>query len=370
MTETTRTNLNPHETPDNPQWNFIRQVLIVLALIALFALVSVWLWYGADVILLIFAGLLLGIFLRSLSGLLSRHTTLSNNWALTFVLVLIVGLITLGVWLLAPSIERQFYELSDQLPAIYERAREQLSQYPLGRSIVEKMPSAQQFVLGRQSANVFGRVTGMFSTALDIVVNILIVLMTAVYFAFTLSSYKEGAIKLVPKKSEKRAREIISSVHYTLKNFLLGISASMTINGILTFSGLWLLGIPFAIPLGIIAGLMSFIPNIGPIIAGVPAVLIALSQSPVTALYVLILYLAVQNLDGLLITPLIQKKAVSIPPVMIIAAQLLMAVMFGFLGLLLAVPFVAVIAVLVRMIYIEDILDRKIEIKGEKNVES
>ncbi|MGI8670701.1 MAG: AI-2E family transporter, partial [Aridibacter sp.] len=143
------------------------------------------------------------------------------------------------------------------------------------------------------------------------------------------------------------------------------ISGSMTINGILTFLGLWFLGIPFAIPLGIIAGLMSFIPNIGPLIAGFPAVIIALSLSPTQALYVSILYLAVQNLDGFLITPLIQKRAVSIPPVLIIAAQLLLAVIFGFLGLLLAVPLVAIVFVMVKMIYVEDILDRQVEIKGD-----
>jgi predicted PurR-regulated permease PerM len=139
----------------------------------------------------------------------------------------------------------------------------------------------------------------------------------------------------------------------------------MAINGTLTALGLWLLGVPFAIPLGIIAGLLTFIPNIEPFIAGVPAVLIALSQSPTQALYVLILYHAVQKLDGFVITPLIQQKAVSVPPVLVIASQLLLAVIFGFPGLLLAVPLIAIGFVLVKMIYVEDILDRRVEVKGE-----
>jgi len=126
------------------------------------------------------------------------------------------------------------------------------------------------------------------------------------------------------------------------------------------------LGIPFAIPLGIITALLNFIPNIGPIIAGVPAVLIALSQSPTQAIYVFILYLAAQNLDGFVITPLIQQRAVFIPPVLLIASQLLFAVVFGFLGLLLAVPLVAVVFVAVKMIYVEDILGRRVEVKGER----
>ena len=102
-------------------------------------------------------------------------------------------------------------------------------------------------------------------------------------------------------------------MEFTLRRFLLGIAGTMTFNGIFTATGLWLLGIPFAIPLGIITALLNFIPNIGPIIAGVPAVLIALSQSPTQAIYVFILYLAAQNLDGFVITPMIQQRAVSIP---------------------------------------------------------
>ncbi len=365
MAEIVQTHHISQESANEPRTshrNFIQKILIILV----FAFILVVSWQGAEVILLVFAGFLLAVFFRSLSETLSKYTPLPHSLALTVVLLSIVGLIALGVWFLAPSVEKQFLDLTDQLPAVYEQAQRQLSQYPLGRKLVEKMPPPSQFVFGSKSANVFGRITGMFSTLFDVVVNILIILITAVYFAFSQHLYKEGIIKLVPKKREKRAREILAVIHSTLKSFLLGISGSMTVNGVLTFLGLWFLGVPFAIPLGIIAGLMSFIPNIGPLIAGFPAVIIALAQSPWQALYVLLLYLAVQNLDGFIITPLIQKRAVSIPPVLIIASQLLLAVIFGFLGLLLAVPLVAVVFVMVKMIYVEDILDRKVEIKGEE----
>ncbi len=348
--------------PRTKHRDFIQKILIII----LFALILAVFWQGAEVILLVFAGFLLAVFFRSLSETLSKYTPLPHSLALATVLLSIVGLIALSVWFLAPSVERQFSDLTDQLPAVYEQAQRQLSQYPLGRKLVEKMPPPSQFVLGGKSANTFGRITGMFSTLLDVIVNILIILMTAVYFAFSQHLYKEGIIKLVPKKREERAREILAVIHSTLKSFLLGISASMAINGTLTFLGLWFLGVPFAIPLGIIAGLMSFIPNIGPLIAAAPAVVIALAQSPGQALYVSILYLAVQNLDGFIVSPLIQKRAVSIPPVLIIASQLLLAVIFGFLGLLLALPLVAAVFVMVKMIYVEDILDRKVEIKGEE----
>ena len=353
------------QNSQNSHRNFIEKILIII----LFAAILLILWHGAEVFLLVFAGLLLAVFLRSLSDSLSNRTPLSENWSLIFVLLAIVIVVTLGVWFLAPSVQTQFEDLSDQLPAVYEMAKDQLAQFPLGEKIVEQMPTAQEFVLGRKSGSIFGRVTGMFSTILDAFANILIVLMTAIYFAFNPNHYKKGLLKLIPKKHEKRTRETLAAVHYALRKFLLGISGSMTINGTLTFLGLYFLGIPFAIPLGIIAGLLSFVPNIGPLIAGFPAVIMALAQSPTQAVYVMILYLAVQNLDGFVITPLIQQHAVSIPPVLIITAQLLLAVIFGFLGLLLAVPLVAAVFVIVKMLYVEDFLNRNVEIKGEEKME-
>lgn len=368
MTETTETYPKPQEPTEDSssmRQSFVRRVLIVIGLVVLSVLILSVLWLGLEIFLLVFAGLLLGIFLRSLSEFLSRHTPSSETWSVAIVLLAIIGLIAFGAWLLSDSMQRQFEELSEELPIAFEQVRGQISRYPLGRLIVEQMPSAQQFV-GGQSTNVFGRVTGFVSTAFDIVVNVLIVLITAVYFAYNPKLYSEGIVKLVPQSRERRAREILETMEYTLRRFLLGISASMVINGTLTFLGLWFLGIPFAIPLAIIAGLLTFIPNIGPYIAGIPAVLIAFSLSPSQALYVLILYLVVQNLDGLVISPLIQQRAVSMPPVLVIASQLLLALMFGFLGLLLAVPIVAVIFVLVKMIYVEDILGRRVEVKGER----
>ncbi len=368
MTEVPDIYPKPTESNDNsrlPNKNFIWRVLIVIGLVVLSVLILGLLWYGAEIILLVFAGLLLGIFLRSLGDFLSRHTPLSENWALIVVLVTIIGLIALGMWLLSDSMQRQFAELSENLPAAFEKARGQISQYPLGRRIVEQLPSAQQVVAGRQSTSVFGRITGLFSTAFDVVVNVLVVLITALYFAFNPKLYSEGMVKLVPKNREKRVREILSTMEFTLRRFLLGIAGTMTFNGMFTATGLWLLGIPFAIPLGIITALLNFIPNIGPVIAGVAAVIIAFSQSPTQAIYVFILYLIAQNLDGFVITPLIQQRAVSIPPVLLIASQLLFAVVFGFLGLLLAVPLVAVVFVAVKMIYVEDVLGRRVEVKGE-----
>ncbi len=343
---------------------FTRKITVALGIFVAFAALAIVLWQGAEVFLLIFAGFLLAVFLRSLSEYLSEKTSLSGGWSLAVVLFGIFGLMALGSWLLSDSVQTELDQLSEELPAAFERARDTISQYPIGRRLVRQIPSPQEMMVG-QTGNLFGRITGFFSTALNAVMNVLVILIVGIYFASSPQIYREGFINLVPQKGEKRAREILSTVEFTLRRFLLGIGGSMVINGTITAVGLWLLGIPFAIPLGIITGLLNFIPNIGPILGSAPAVLIAFSNSPTSALYVAALYLAVQNVDGFVTTPLIQQRAVSLPPVLVIGSQLLLAALFGFLGLLLAVPLVAAVFVLVKMIYVEDILGKRIEVKGE-----
>ena len=127
----------------------------------------------------------------------------------------------------------------------------------------------------------------------------------------------------------------------------------MLANGILTSIGLWLLDIPFALTLGLIAGVLNFVPNLGPIIASIPAILIGLTQSPSQAIYVGILYLALQAADGYIFTPLVQQQAVNLPPALTITAQLLMGVLLGPWGLVLATPLVAASIVFIDKLYVE-----------------
>ena len=135
----------------------------------------------------------------------------------------------------------------------------------------------------------------------------------------------------------------------------------MIIIGVLTAVGLWLLGVPLALTLGLLAALLTFIPNIGPILAVVPAALLALLQSPTRALYVVLLYLGIQTVESYLLTPLMQKRTVSLPPALTIFAQVLMGILVGRIGLVLATPLTAALFVLVKMLYVEDILGDSIE---------
>lgn len=130
----------------------------------------------------------------------------------------------------------------------------------------------------------------------------------------------------------------------------------MIVIGVLTAIGLWLLGVPMAVTLALIAALLTFIPNIGPILAVVPAALLALLQSPMQVVYVCLLYFGIQTFESYLLTPLVQRRTVSLPPALTIFAQVLAAVLLGGLALSLATPMAAALVVLVRMLYLEDVL--------------
>lgn len=347
---------------------FIYRVWFTIGAVILAGLLLILLWQGTEVILLVFGGLLLAVFLDSVSSWISEKISLSKNWSLAMVLLILAGLTVFGGWFFLTSLQAQFAELLEKLPQAVGQIREYLSQSDIGRRILEQMPTMQD--INRQSSNLFGRITGYFSTFLGMLVNVLVVISVGIYFAFNPNTYYRGILRLIPDSRQQRAEEILDVIGFTLGRWLIGRLTVMTINGCVTALGLWLLGVPLPIPLGILTALLNFVPNIGPVIASVPAILLALMQSPATALYVAIFYLLLQGLEGYILTPIIQKRAISIPPVLVISAQLFLGILFGFLGVLLAVPLLAVFSVLVRMIYIEDVLGREVEFEGLERAEA
>lgn len=165
-----------------------------------------------------------------------------------------------------------------------------------------------------------------------------------------------GLLKLIPLGYRPRAAEVLDESGSTLRAWLLAKLLEMLLIGVLTTLGLWLLGIQLALVLGLIAGLLSFIPNIGPVLAVIPALLLASLEGGRTVLYVAALYLFIQALESYVFTPWMQQRIVSVPPALTIAVQLLFGLLAGTLGLLLATPLAAVGMVLVRMLYVEDLL--------------
>ena len=335
---------------------FARRVCVAVAIATLAVLVLALLWAATDVLLLVFAAILVACFLRGLADLFSRFTRVPIGWSLAMVVLALLGAMTGAVWLLAPHVAAQVDDLSRGVAQSVQQLHAYLAQYEWGRRILAQMPQAAELA---QRGNLLGRVTGIFSSTLGFVANTVLVAFIGLYLAVAPGTYVTGALRLFPQQRRARMGQVLEAVGETLRRWLVGRAILMVVNGVLTAIGLWVLGIPLALTLALIAGLLNFVPNIGPIIAAVPAVLIAWTVGPMHALYVLCLYVFLQSLDGYVFTPLVQQRTVSLAPALTITAQLLFGVLAGTMGLLFATPITAAAIVLVQKLYLEDVLDEQ-----------
>jgi predicted PurR-regulated permease PerM len=344
-----------------PTEAFRRRILVgALIVIALIVLLY-FLWQAVYVLLLIFAGVLLAVLLRSMARGVSRLTRLPVGWSLAIVVVVLLGLFALAGWLTAAPILRQFEQLVQKLPESVESLKARLRQHALGNVIVGAAPTTQEIEAGAAGGAAPARVRGMLTNVFNVAVAIIVIAFVGVYLAAEPEMYTNGILRLVPHAYRPKGAEILAALGYTLQWWLIGQGITMIIIGVLTAAGLWAIGIPLWFVIGLLAALFNFIPNFGPLISMVPAVLLALAISPTKAIWVVMLYIVAQNLEGNVITPLIQRRAVLLPPALTIVSQVLLGVTVGALGVLVAAPLMAAVMVLVKMLYVEQTLGDEVE---------
>jgi predicted PurR-regulated permease PerM len=349
---------------------FVGRVLVTIGFVVLTALLLILLYYTLDVILLIFAASLIAIFLRGLAEIIGRFVPLKEGWLVLIVAVLLVAILAGAVTFLAPDVAEQMRHLREELPKSAREAAAYISQFGWGRALLDQLPGIDHIRENVGTSELLRGVGGFFSSTVGAIGNFFIVILLAIYLASEPRFYVEGFKKLFPIERRERVSEVMDSIGATLEWWLIGKVASMLFIGILTWIGLSILGVPLALTLGLLAGLLSFIPNFGPIISAIPALLLAFIESPVTAVYVLGLYIGVQLIESNIVTPLVERETVELPPALTIVFQLALAVLVGGLGLILATPLLAAIMVIVQMVYVEDILgDRDVEVE-EKGIES
>ncbi len=336
-----------------------------LAILLLFFLVL--LWKAVPVLLLLFAGVLIAVALRFMSDSFSRLTRIPPRWSLAIVLVVLVVGIGVGGYLMAPSIYAQTSELAKDLRESVSTLEEGLRSTPVGQFVLSRIRGLEDAV--GDSSDIWGRAAGMFTTTFGAIGGLFLTLAVGVFLAFDPALYRRGILRLVPLQKRSRAGEILDRLAYVLRWWIVGQLISMVFLAVSTWLILWILGVPLALVLALLAGLLTFIPYLGPIIAAVPIVLVAFVESPTLAMYVLIAYLVIQNLEGNVLIPIIMQRTVELPPVLTIVAQVLLGGIFGFTGILLATPLMAVGLELIKMIYVEDVLRDDFEQPVERPVE-
>lgn len=312
------------------------------------------LYFALDLLLLLFAGVLLAIFLRSLAGWVASRTGLSIRWSLTATVIVLLGSAIAVGWLYAPQLAEQSDTLTQTLPTAFSDLTSWLRQYTWGQWIID------QFASGASNGDVAGKATTALSTLTHGVVAAIVILFSGLYLAAEPTPYIRGLLRLVPRGRRRRAAETLYATGHVLRWWLLGQALAMAVVGLAMGIGLAIIGVQLAFLLGVLAGLFEFVPFLGPMLALGPALLLALANGTEQALYVLVLYAAVQTCEGYVLTPLVQRKAVSLPPVVTITAQVGLSWVAGPIGLLVAVPLTAVVLVSVQMLYVEDRLGDRI----------
>lgn len=340
---------NEKTTPKETQEpvSFKKKVWLTVGIVAFTTLMILFVIKTVNALLLVLAGTLIAIFFTGISRFICNKTHW-KEWICTTISILSTFLIMgLLFWLIGAKVQAQLSELSETLPSTIENAKDWLNDSEVGRKVLEKISSEDSM----KKAEAFGG--QFFQSTFGVFGDIYVVLFISIFFTVSPKTYIKGLLKLLPTNSQKEGTKIFDKLGSQLLNWLKGKLFSMFIVFVFTAIGLSILGIELWLVLALLAGLLSFIPNFGPILALIPAVLIALLDSPQTALIVVGIYVLVQFLESNFITPLIQKKLIEMPPALILIAQLFMGALTGGWGLVLATPITVIVIVLVQELYLK-----------------
>jgi predicted PurR-regulated permease PerM len=336
------------EKDQNKDAGFVKKVWITGSVFAFIIILFLLIKETFSVFLLILAGALIALFLRGFSALIQRKTTWKLGWCMALSVTTTLLLLAGVIWLAGAKISAQATELSDTLPKTIDQAKAQLNTSPLGKKLVDKLSSPQSV----QKAK--GVVSTFFKTTFGVFGDLYVVLFLGIFFTIAPKLYTNGIVHLVPKRGQAKATEVLQKIGSNLQKWLKGKIFAMFVVFVLTAIGLVIIGMPMWLVLALIAGLLNFIPNFGPLIAMIPAVLVGLMQGPVTAAIVAGLYILIQVVESNFITPTVQKKLINIPPALIIMAQLFIAPLTGGWGLVLATPLMVILIVLVQELYLKE----------------
>ena len=335
---------------------FVRRVLIVLGLAAVFFLV----WQLRILLLMLFGAIVVASIFRAVADLICKYTRLSNGISTALSIILVLGSLAALIAVFGAHVGSQVQSLRETLPAAWKALEQRMGDIGLSAQLDKLVATVTS--PGGGSLSGFGRtlisIGGGFA-------DLIVVIFAGIYLATQPNFYRMGAIKLVPPLRRKVAAEAMLESERALRLWLKGQAIAMVVVGLLTGLGLYALGMPSAFTLGLLAGVLEFIPFAGPIIAAVPAILLAMAVSPELALWVGLLYLAVQQFEGNLLTPLVQQYAVDLPGAVMLFALIGFGSLFGTLGVILAAPLAVVTMVLVKRLYVIETLDTPTPIPGE-----
>ncbi|MDT9600773.1 AI-2E family transporter [Sphingosinicella rhizophila] len=311
-------------------------------------------------LMLIFGALVLAAIFDAVTRRVSMLTRMKRGYSLALSVLAVLAIFAGAFALFGTQLAGEFDTIRDSIPPAVEQVRMFLDRIGLGEPARDLLDQGSSDI-----SALAARAGGYALTAGSGIANLVLVFVAAIFLASDPAVYRRGLLLLMPRRAEAPVAAALDDASRGLRGWMIGQAVSSLVVALLTWVGLAALGVPASGGLGLIAGLLDVIPMIGPIIAGVPAVLLAFTVSPATALWTIGLFLLIQQLQGNFLQPMIQKQAVNVPPAVLLFAVVAAGLLFGFLGVLLAAPLTVVIYVLVQRLYVRTLLGKEIEIAGQ-----
>ncbi|MGC1276516.1 MAG: AI-2E family transporter [Planctomycetaceae bacterium] len=340
------------DTPQASFGTFVHKATVAVAIVSAFTAAFLLLAFAPSAVILTFAAVWFACVLYHAAAALARWTRLPEPWAMGLVLTVIVATAIGFIALLGLQIAMQLNDFVENLNDAATQLRRQLEDFPQLQRYLERSRSPEQVVqvVGGKSGS---SVAALLMTPFGLLVNTLFIFFTGVYLAFSAAMYRDGFVALFPVRQRRKVRRVCSESGTALWRWTLVRLFSMTLIGLAAGVGLWLLGVPMAATLGVTTALFQFVPNVGPVLAAIPPLLLSIGTGTWTPLYVLLLYIGIELVESYLITPILHQKEDALPAAITIVVQLLFGLLFGLLGVTFAMPIALVAMIFIQRFYVE-----------------
>ncbi|GAB3931165.1 AI-2E family transporter [Mucilaginibacter myungsuensis] len=340
--------------PSNPyvgnrrEMTYTEKVWQTVAIVALIVSVILIARVAFNVVLMIMAGCLIATYFHGVGDVVERRFKVSRQLAMVVSVVGTLSILALLLWFMGTTIQSQVEELSKTLPATINNVKAKLDESSIGHKILEGFSSTN-------SKTMVDTAQSFFTTSFGVLGDLYIIMFLGIFFTSNPSMYKDGILLLVPKNRKLIGIHIMNRISTSLKGWLKGMMASIVLVTILITTGLTIMGIPVAMVLGLITGILEIVPNFGSVLAMIPGTLLALTVDTKTGIIVALIYITSQTITANIVNPLIQRKLIKLPPALTLISQLIMGVVSGPLGIILAVPMLAILMILIDELYVKKI---------------
>ncbi|MGF1453557.1 MAG: AI-2E family transporter [Opitutales bacterium] len=352
------------------------EALVTATLFLMAAVIILWFGYNAmRAFLLLFAGTVLATLICGLTSALGKFSPLPRRANFTLVVVLLIGGFVGAAYFFGPVVVDEIRKVVGQIPA----ALDELQQSRFGPLIFQEAPESAEnsedapigsgLAIGERIVDqVMAQAAGWAMAALNVVTALVLITFVALFLSSSPEYYRRGIISIFPMYKREAAYSVVDATGRALKSWLVGQAFAMTLIAILTSIALFIIDLPYALTLGILAGVFQFIPYFGPTLFLVPGLAVGLAEGPDKALAVFVVYSIIQLVEGNVITPLVLKKEAYLPPVISLLATVAAGLVFGIVGVILASPLAVVLLAIYQKAYQQEYIgDRQAIVPGEQH---